>query len=61
MKRHQLFVDLKINKKTGPFSDHLREMIQTLEEDGYIDVEVHQVVKVDKGEYLIIFYVSSEE
>jgi hypothetical protein len=61
MKRHQLFVDLKINRKSGPFSDHLREMIKTFEEDGYTEVEVYQVVKVDEGEYLIIFHVSSEE
>ncbi|NNV01697.1 hypothetical protein ETC00_03325 [Brevibacillus sp. MCWH] len=59
--RHQLFVDLKINKKTGPFSDHLREMIKTFEDDGNTEVEVHQVVKVDKGEFLIILNVSSEE
>ncbi len=32
MKRTQLFVDLKMNRKTGPFSDLLREMIQTFQE-----------------------------
>jgi hypothetical protein len=36
-------------------------MIKTFEEDGYTEVEVYQVVKVDEGEYLIIFHVSSEE
>jgi hypothetical protein len=36
-------------------------MIKTFEDDGNTEVEVHQVVKVDKGEFLIILNVSSEE
>lgn len=61
MKRKQLFVDLKINRKTGQFSDLIREMIQTFKEDGYSEVEVSQVVKIDNNEYLLIFNVLSNE
>ncbi|EJL41933.1 hypothetical protein BAG01nite_13710 [Brevibacillus agri] len=61
MKRTQLFVDLKMNRKTGPFSDLLREMIQTFQEDGYAEVEVSQEVKIDNNEYLIIFNAMANE
>ncbi|MGZ0050248.1 hypothetical protein [Brevibacillus gelatini] len=57
MKRKQLFVDLKINRKTGQFSDLIREMIQTFKEDGYTEVEVLQIVKINSKEYFIIFNV----